>query len=44
MADIKEIYNKFVVKLQESFFTLGSKKRIELMLKYIDITPGDEDL
>jgi ubiquinone/menaquinone biosynthesis C-methylase UbiE len=28
-------------KLQESFLTLGSKKRIQLMLQYIDIKPND---
>jgi hypothetical protein len=38
---IKELYNKFVIKLQESFLTLGSKKRIQLMLYYIDIRPSD---
>jgi len=37
---IKELYNKFVIKL-ESFLTLGSKKRIQLMLHYIDIRPSD---
>lgn len=35
------MYNKFVTKLQESFLTLGAKKRIEFMIQYIDITPGD---
>jgi ubiquinone/menaquinone biosynthesis C-methylase UbiE len=38
---IKESYNKFVIKLQESFFTLGSNKRVQLMLQYIDIKPND---
>jgi ubiquinone/menaquinone biosynthesis C-methylase UbiE len=28
-------------KLQESFLNLGSKKRIQLMLQYIDIKPND---
>jgi ubiquinone/menaquinone biosynthesis C-methylase UbiE len=41
MINIKEAYNKFVIKLQESFLTLGSKKRIQLMLHYIDIRPSD---
>jgi len=41
MINIKETYNKFVIKLQESFLTLGSKKRIQLMLYYIDIRPND---
>jgi ubiquinone/menaquinone biosynthesis C-methylase UbiE len=41
MINIKELYNKFVIKLQESFLTVGSKKRIQLMLHYIDIGPSD---
>jgi 16S rRNA A1518/A1519 N6-dimethyltransferase RsmA/KsgA/DIM1 with predicted DNA glycosylase/AP lyase activity len=41
MINFKEAYNKFVIKLQESFLTLGSKKRIQLMLHYIDIKPSD---
>src|SRR5262249_44222238 len=41
MINFKEPYNKFVIKLQESFLTLGSKKRIQLMLHYIDIRPND---
>ena len=43
MINIKELYNKFVIKLQESssFLTIGSKKRIQLMLHYIDIRPND---
>ncbi len=35
------MYNKFVTELQESFFTLGAKKRAQFMTQYIDITPGD---
>jgi hypothetical protein len=35
------LYNKFVIKLQESFLTIGSKKRLQLMLHYIDIGPSD---
>jgi len=41
MIYIKELYNKFVIKLQESFLTIGSKKRLQLMLHYIDIGPSD---
>ena len=41
MINIKEAYNKFVIKLQESFLTLGSKIRIQLMLHCIDIRPND---
>jgi ubiquinone/menaquinone biosynthesis C-methylase UbiE len=40
-SNIKESYNKFVIKLQESFYTLGSNKRVQLMLQYIDIKPND---
>jgi ubiquinone/menaquinone biosynthesis C-methylase UbiE len=41
MGNIKEPFNKFAIKLQESFLTKGSKKRIQLMLQYIDITSHD---
>ena len=41
MINIKEAFSKFVIKLQESFLTLGSKKRIQLMLHYIDIRPNE---
>jgi len=41
MANIKESYNKSILRLQESFLTLGSKKRAQLMLQYIDIKPWD---
>jgi ubiquinone/menaquinone biosynthesis C-methylase UbiE len=41
MADIKEPYDKFAIKLQESFLTLGAKKRIQFMTQHIDITPDD---
>ena len=41
MIEIKEAYNKFIIKLQESFLTLGSKKRIQLMFHYVDIRPSD---
>jgi len=35
------VYNKFVTELQESFLTLGAKKRAQFMTQHIDITPGD---
>jgi ubiquinone/menaquinone biosynthesis C-methylase UbiE len=38
MANIKEPFNKFVIKLQESVLTLGYKKRIQSMRQYIDTT------
>jgi ubiquinone/menaquinone biosynthesis C-methylase UbiE len=40
MANI-EPYNKFAIKLQEPFLTLGAKKRIQFMTQHIDITPGN---
>jgi len=39
--NIEDVYNKFVTNLQESFLTVGAKKRIQFMTQYIDITPGD---
>jgi hypothetical protein len=41
MANIKEPYNKFVINLQESFLTLGAKKRIQFMIQHIDFKPDD---
>ncbi|HET7148001.1 MAG TPA: hypothetical protein VFI73_05820 [Candidatus Nitrosopolaris sp.] len=41
MGIIKEQYDKFVIKSQESFLNLESKKRIQLMLQHIDTTPSD---
>ena len=41
MTNIKEPYNKFAIKLQESFLTLGAKKRIQFMIQHIDFTPDD---
>jgi ubiquinone/menaquinone biosynthesis C-methylase UbiE len=41
MGNSTEPFNKFAIKLQESFLTIGSKKRIQLMLQYIDITSRD---
>jgi len=35
------VYYKFVTELQESFLTLGAKKRAQFMTQHIDITPGD---
>jgi len=41
MTNIKEPYNKLAIKLQESFLTLGAKKRIQFMTQQIDFTPDD---
>jgi hypothetical protein len=41
MTNIRELYSNFVVKLQEGACTIGSKKRVEIMLEYVDIRPDD---
>lgn len=41
MTNIRELYNNFIVKLQERTYTTGAKKRIQIMLEYMDIRPGD---
>ena len=41
MSNTKVRFNKFAIRLQESFLTIGSKKRIQLMHQYIDITSRD---
>jgi ubiquinone/menaquinone biosynthesis C-methylase UbiE len=41
MRNTKVRFNKFAIRLQESFLTIGSKKRIQLMQQYIDITSRD---
>jgi ubiquinone/menaquinone biosynthesis C-methylase UbiE len=41
MTNIRELYSNFVVKLQEDACTIASKKRVEIMLEYVDIRPGD---
>lgn len=41
MTNIKEPYNNFVINLQESFLTVGAKKRIQFMTQHIDFTPDD---
>jgi ubiquinone/menaquinone biosynthesis C-methylase UbiE len=41
MINIRELYNKLVVKLQEFTYTIGASKRIQVMSEYIDIRPDD---
>jgi ubiquinone/menaquinone biosynthesis C-methylase UbiE len=41
MRNTKVRFNKFAIRWQESFLTIGSKKRIQLMQQYIDITSRD---
>ncbi|HEY6883989.1 MAG TPA: methyltransferase domain-containing protein [Nitrososphaeraceae archaeon] len=40
MTNIRELYNNFIVKLQETTYTIGATKRIQIMSEYIDIRPG----
>ena len=41
MTNIRELYNNFIVKLQEFTYTIGATKRIQIMSEYIDIRPSD---
>jgi ubiquinone/menaquinone biosynthesis C-methylase UbiE len=41
MINIRELYNNYVVKLQEFTYTIGATKRIQVMSGYIDIRPSD---
>jgi demethylmenaquinone methyltransferase/2-methoxy-6-polyprenyl-1,4-benzoquinol methylase len=41
MTIIRELYNNFIVKLQEFTYTIGATKRIQIMSEYIDIRPSD---
>ena len=41
MTNIRELYDNFIAKLQEFIYTIGAKKRIQIMSEYIDIRPTD---
>src|SRR5918911_4055473 len=41
MTNIRELYNNFIVKLQEFTYTIGASKRIKVMSEYIDIRPNE---
>jgi ubiquinone/menaquinone biosynthesis C-methylase UbiE len=41
MRNIRELHNNFVAKLQEFTYTIGAKKRIQIMSEYIVIRSGD---
>jgi ubiquinone/menaquinone biosynthesis C-methylase UbiE len=41
MTIIRELYNNFIVKLQEFTYTIVATKRIQIMSEYIDIRPSD---
>jgi ubiquinone/menaquinone biosynthesis C-methylase UbiE len=36
MTKIRELYNNIIAKLQEFIYTIGAKKRIQIMSEYID--------
>jgi hypothetical protein len=41
MTSIRELYNKFIVKLQELIYTIGAAKRVQVMSEYVDIRSED---
>ena len=41
MTNIRELYNNFIVKLQEFTYAIGISQRIQVMSEYIDIGPND---
>jgi ubiquinone/menaquinone biosynthesis C-methylase UbiE len=41
MTNVRELYNNFIVKLQELTYTIGAAKRIQVMSEYVDIRSDD---
>ena len=41
VTNIRQLYNNFIVKLQELIYTIGVSKRIQIMSKYTDVRPND---
>ena len=41
MKNIRELYNNFIVKLQELTYTIGAAKRVQVMSEYVDIRSDD---
>lgn len=41
MTSIRELYNNFIVKLQELIYTIGAAKRVQVMSEYVDIRSED---
>ena len=39
--NIREVYNNFIVKLQELTYTIGAAKRVQVMSEYVDIRSDD---
>ena len=41
MTIIRELYNNFIVKLQELIYTIGAAKRVQVMSEHVDIRSED---
>ena len=41
MTNIRELYNDFTIKLHEYAYTIGAKKRIQIMLDHMLVRPSD---
>jgi demethylmenaquinone methyltransferase/2-methoxy-6-polyprenyl-1,4-benzoquinol methylase len=41
MTSIRELYNNFIVKLQELTYTIGAAKRVQVMSEYVHIRSDD---
>jgi demethylmenaquinone methyltransferase/2-methoxy-6-polyprenyl-1,4-benzoquinol methylase len=41
MTNIRELYNNFIVKLQEFTYTIGAAKRVQVMSEYVHIRSDD---
>jgi ubiquinone/menaquinone biosynthesis C-methylase UbiE len=41
MKNVRELYNNFIVKLQELTYTIGAAKRIQVISEYVDIRSDD---
>ena len=41
MTNVRELYNNFIVKLQELTYTIGAAKRIQVMSEHVDIRSDD---
>jgi hypothetical protein len=41
MTNIRDLYNNFIVKVQELTYAIGATKRIQIMSEHTDIRPSD---
>jgi predicted HAD superfamily phosphohydrolase len=41
VTNIRQLYNNFIVKIQELIYTIGASKRIQIMSEYTDVKPND---